>query len=320
VVGLSLLFRIAFGTGIDECYLKYANMNTNTHLPSVRQRKISPLPDITISAIDSETKELLLSFGERQGYEIICIASGSGAYCIDLQHGHIGNNQVFVIRPGQKRRIVLDRCEEGYLFSFSPTLFQTGELELDMAGQGQLLQLFSESGQIILCDEMLEDLRKVANMLLKEFSRLHLFQDELLKRYLKIFLIYLARQITQCVRPIQRTREMELVQQFLRLINQHYRTKKMVAEYANELLISPNYLIEIVRKNTGYAAGFHIRQRIALEAKRMALYSDTSMKEIAYALGYSDPCHFSKFFNTATGVNFSTFKKENKLSFTQPHD
>ena len=291
-------------------------MDTLTHAPSARHQKIIPPPEITVSIIDSEGRALLASFGERQDYEIVCIASGSGTYFIDLQEGHIGNNQIFVIRPGQKRRIVFDRCEEGYLFSFSSTLFQIGELELDMASQSQLLQLFSESGQIILCDEMLEDLCQVANMLLKEFRRLHHFQDELLKRYLKIFLIYLARQFTGRVRPMQRTREMELVQQFLHLLNQQYRTKKMVAEYATELLITPNYLNEIVKRNTGYTAGFHIRQRIALEAKRMALYSDTSMKEIAYDLGYSDPCGFSKFFLTVTGMNFSTFKKEKRLSFT----
>jgi AraC family transcriptional regulator, transcriptional activator of pobA len=258
---------------------------------------------------------MLAPFGECRGYEILYIARGTGAYFIDLRHGQIGNNQVFVIRPGQKRKIVFDRCEEGYLFSFSSALFGIGETEIDMIGQTQLLQAFSESGQIILSDEMLEDLREVVNMLLKEFHRLHPFQTELLKRYLKIFLVYLARHLNERARSIRRNREWELVHQFLQLLNQHYREKKMVAEYANEIFITANYLNEIVKKNTGYTASFHIRQRIALEAKRMALYSDVTMKKIAYDLGYSDPCHFSKFFLTVTGMNFSTFKKEKRFCF-----
>jgi YesN/AraC family two-component response regulator len=184
-----------------------------------------------------------------------------------------------------------------------------------MIGQTQLLRALSESGQIILSAEMLEDLREVVILLLKEFHRLHPFQAELLKRYLKIFLVYLARPLTGLDRPIQRNRELDLVQQFQQLLNQHYRAKKMVSEYANELFINANYLNEIVKKNTGYTASFHIRQRVALEAKRMALYSDVTMKKIAYDLGYSDPCHFSKFFQAVTGTNFSTFKKEIRLSF-----
>ena len=76
------------------------------------------------------------------------------------------------------------------------------------------------------------------------------------------------------------------------------------------LSVTPNYLNEVVKKNTGRTAGHHIRQRVALEAKRMGRYSDIAMKEIAYNLGFSDCGHFSKFFKTATGVNFSDFKKE----------
>jgi len=65
----------------------------------------------------------------------------------------------------------------------------------------------------------------------------------------------------------------------------------------------------IVKKHTQHSAGYHIRQRIVLEAKRLAIYSDVCMKEIAYLLGFSDTAHFSKFFKKSTGINFSEFKR-----------
>jgi YesN/AraC family two-component response regulator len=34
------------------------------------------------------------------------------------------------------------------------------------------------------------------------------------------------------------------------------------------------------------------------------------MKQIGYYLGFDDMAHFSKFFKTATGMNFTDFKKE----------
>ena len=86
----------------------------------------------------------------------------------------------------------------------------------------------------------------------------------------------------------------------------------MVADYACQLFITPNYLNEIVKKTTDYSAGYHIRQRIALEAKRQAMYSPLSIKEVAYYLGFTDTAHFSKFFKNTTGKNFSDFKKESK--------
>ena len=78
--------------------------------------------------------------------------------------------------------------------------------------------------------------------------------------------------------------------------------------YAAQLFVTANYLNKIVKKCTGFSAGHHIRQRVVLEAKRMARYSDTNMKEIAYDLGFLDSAHFSKFFKSGAGSNFSDFK------------
>ncbi|WP_409998185.1 helix-turn-helix domain-containing protein [Escherichia coli] len=45
------------------------------------------------------------------------------------------------------------------------------------------------------------------------------------------------------------------------------------------------------------------------EAKRMAIYSETSMKEIAYSLGFDNLAHFSKFFKNNSGSSFSNYRK-----------
>jgi AraC-like DNA-binding protein len=66
----------------------------------------------------------------------------------------------------------------------------------------------------------------------------------------------------------------------------------------------------VIKKNTGVSAGHLIRQRVVLEAKRLARYSGAGMKEIAYDLGFNDSAHFSRFFKSIAGTNFSDFKKE----------
>lgn len=83
----------------------------------------------------------------------------------------------------------------------------------------------------------------------------------------------------------------------------------MVTDYADELIVTPNYLNEVIKKITGFPASHHIQQRIVLEAKRQAAYSNLSMKEVAYQLGFDDMAHFSKFFKNASGQSFTDFKK-----------
>ena len=144
----------------------------------------------------------------------------------------------------------------------------------------------------------------------KEYNNSQLFSIEILRRYLKIFLLTLTRHFEDHFQVIHQTRNMELVQQFMSLLDKRFKTQKMVAAYARDLYVTPNYLNEIIKKTTGFPAGYHIRQRVVLEAKRLAQYSNMCMKEIAYTLDFADSAHFSKFFKTVTGSNFSDFKKE----------
>jgi AraC-like DNA-binding protein len=100
-------------------------------------------------------------------------------------------------------------------------------------------------------------------------------------------------------------------------VEQKFITHKKVTEYADHLAVTPNYLNEIVKRASGFPASHHIQQRIVLEAKRHATYSDSSMKEIAYHLGFDDIAHFSKFFKNVVGQSFTDFKKQSSCRFGQ---
>ena len=154
------------------------------------------------------------------------------------------------------------------------------------------------------------DVSEIMTKMLKEFENDYSFKAELLKRYFKIFLIYVSRQFENRQQYADQSRETELTRSFMELLEKKFKEKKMVAEYAAELYITPNYLNGIVKKHTGFSAGYHIRQRVVLEAKRLGRYSDAGMKEIAYSLGFVDSSHFSKFFKAVSGMNFTDFKKE----------
>ena len=93
------------------------------------------------------------------------------------------------------------------------------------------------------------------------------------------------------------------------LLEQKFKTNKKVSDYAALLFVTPNYLNEIIKHATGNSAGFHIRQKVALEAVRQTKLTGASMKEVAGRLGFNDNAHFSKFFKKVAGRNFSDLKK-----------
>jgi len=94
-----------------------------------------------------------------------------------------------------------------------------------------------------------------------------------------------------------------------------------VSEYAGDLRISATHLNRVVKKLTGKTASSIIHEHILREAKRLAMESGSSMKEAAYALGFNDHYHFSRFFRSHCGITYSDYKngigtKENLRTIT----
>jgi AraC-like DNA-binding protein len=76
-------------------------------------------------------------------------------------------------------------------------------------------------------------------------------------------------------------------------------TVKYLAEMVN---LSPGYLGDLLKKETGLNAQEHIHQYIIEEAKNILLNSSQSISEIAFQLGFDYPQYFSRLFKQKTGT------------------
>jgi AraC family transcriptional activator of pobA len=251
-------------------------------------------------------------------FRVIWIQQGKGQFSLDWNQFPISPNRLFFVRPGQEYRIMTTDHSTGVIMYFKESFLNMCDPEFDAVCHSLLLRLAAIGQGIAIADDLVPDVQSVFVQLLKESGGNHLFRTEVLKRYLKIFLIYLTRQLEDTRIVTKPARNADIVQRFFTLLEQHYKVKKMVVDYAEMLRYSPNYLNETVKKTTGKSAGRHIRQRIVLEAKRKATYSDFCMKEIAYNLGFCDLAHFSKFFKSEAGINFTEYRKVHYLPSMEP--
>lgn len=249
-------------------------------------------------------------------FEIIWVIKGKGTHFVDLQQSSVENNNLLFIKPGQVHCLNLNGATEGYVISFTESFLSIEGQESNSTYHTSLFNMFASSDTIPIDRDALPDMKNIVEKMIIEFNSDNLFRAEIIRRYFKILLIYITRQVEGGIEFTRPTRNIEIVQQFMGLLEKNYKEQKMVSDYASRLSVTPNYLNEIIKKTTGFSAGHHIRQRIALEAKRQATYSGQCMKEIAYFLGFYDMAHFSKFFKNTTGMNFSDFKKEKCLLAT----
>jgi len=273
------------------------------------QNGVLPFKVQTIKDFTEEQDDINEGPHSHNYYEMVWLTKGTGTLYVDMREHTIASNTIFCLRPHQAHQFQIQDGMEGFVFSFSDSFFKMDDYDFGWTGHASLFQLFSEGRAIGTTLEMEEDMKEIVLKMIKELQNQYSYGIELLRRYFKIFLIYLAR-LDENTQSVEQSRETERVKSFMELLDKDFKEKKMVAEYARQLMVTPNYLNMIVKKNTGFSAGHHIRQRVVLEAKRMGRYSGAAMKEIAYDLGFLDSAHFSKFFKAFAGINFSEFKKE----------
>lgn len=70
---------------------------------------------------------------------------------------------------------------------------------------------------------------------------------------------------------------------------------------ANQVHLSPSYLSDLLKKETGKNARDHIHFYLIEEAKNILLSTNKSVGEIAYLLGFEYPQYFNKLFKQKTG-------------------
>jgi len=83
-------------------------------------------------------------------------------------------------------------------------------------------------------------------------------------------------------------------------------TLKKLAAYVQ---ISPVYLSSLIKKETNHSLSFHINLCRIEESKRLLVYSNKSMQEIAYDIGYTYQTHYNTVFKKFEGQTPLAYRK-----------
>ena len=150
-------------------------------------------------------------------------------------------------------------------------------------------------------------------MFMMEFQSRDNLQIEMLQMMLKRLLILGTRIYKEQSRTTNVDIEStDLIREFNYLVDVHFRTKHTVAEYATLLHKSPKTLSNYFSNNYNKSPIKIIQDRIIMEARRLLLYSEKPIKEIAYEIGFESIQSFSRFFKGKEGISPSKYKVINE--------
>jgi AraC family transcriptional activator of pobA len=241
-------------------------------------------------------------------YQIVWISRGSGLFNIDLEEYRIEGDTVYTIPTGRFHQILSNDHLSGYVLSFNLDFLCLG---IETTGQPLFQEISSELKTVrrYTIKQGDRSLPKILSEINTVFKANSMLRREILSGLLKLFLTYVKKQSTSIREEEVSSPRIKLVNKFYAKLDDQFRIKKQVSDYANELFVSPSYLTDVVKKVTGHSASYHIQQRTVQEAKRLIMYNDVTLKMVAYSLGFEDISHFSKYFKKAAGMNFTDFRK-----------
>jgi AraC-like DNA-binding protein len=99
---------------------------------------------------------------------------------------------------------------------------------------------------------------------------------------------------------------------FLRILEANFRRNEGVSFYADKMNMSERNLNLICKNNFQKSVSEIIETRKLIEAKRMLLYSDKSISEIGYELGYNEKSYFTRVFHAKMDITPTRFKELSK--------
>jgi AraC-like DNA-binding protein len=164
-----------------------------------------------------------------------------------------------------------------------------------------------------LTAEQSDSLNDIVRVFCKESCIQDNLQEEMLRILLKRFIITCTRfarekySITH-----EKEKSFDMVRQFYVLVDNHYKEKKQVQEYADLLHRSPKTLTNLFASYGLPSPLRIIHERLLTEAKRLLLYTHKSAKEIADILGFEDLAAFSRFYKKMTSESITDYRNREK--------
>lgn len=244
-------------------------------------------------------------------YTVLFIEEAIGSHYVDFKEYPFSKQEVYFVGPGQVHQVVLTEKPRGWVFTFSTDFLVENNIPESFISNIRLFKSFGEAPPIKIDTNTFEHLSGIVAEMQACSVPVLRYSNRALGALLQLFLIYCNN--STAVNQSQLDEENAgvcILRDFKNLVETRYQEWHKVSSYAEQIHITPKHLSQTVKNITGKSAKEVIQDRLLLEAKRLLLHTDLSIKEVAYKIGYEEPLHFSGFFKKKAGVSPSNFREK----------
>ena len=134
------------------------------------------------------------------------------------------------------------------------------------------------------------------------------YQNKIIRSILQAFICYITSIFSSDKDINKHNRNEEIFRQFIQLTIKHFKDRKKLDFYAQNLYVSTKYLCDIIKRTSGHTPREWIDHYTILEAKILLQTTDMTTEQISYELNFPNASFFCKFFRKNVGMTTKEYR------------
>lgn len=247
-------------------------------------------------------------------YQIIWFQKGNSKHFIDFKTIETCNNSLLFINKDNVQKFDTNSNSEGKVLLFTDSFLCKTKTDIELLKSNILFNDLISIPKIKI-SKVLNPITEVFKSIQTELNNeTDAFQADILRNHLRNLLSHSERERRkQGFEELKKNKNLEYLLQLKDAIDTHYVSQKSVKFYADILNTTPKRLNQATKAVLDVNPKEVIRQRVLLEAKRLLVHTNDSIKEIGFCLGFEEPTNFVKYFKQNLSKTPAEFR-ENFIS------
>ncbi len=246
-------------------------------------------------------------FGRRH-YYLIILSIGESKVHYDDHTFHLDGVCLLLLNPHIPYSTeIVSGNQTGYSCVFTENFIQPA-VRLDSLQQSPLFKP-SATPVFKLDAQQQSQLTGIFETMIEQEESDYLYKDDLMRNYIQL-IVHKALQMRPAEHYMQyNNASLRIVTHFMEMLERQFPIEnlneplqlKKAQDYASRLSIHVNSLNRATKEITGKSTTTIIAERLTAEAISLLRYTDWSIADIAFTLGFEYPNYFSNFLKKTTG-------------------
>ena len=249
----------------------------------------------------------ILAEAMEKSLTVLWFESGLNELIIDGEERVFKKNQIVFFT--EFHRVKVKRIEKIRYLKYNQPFYCVQDKDIEVACKGMLFFGASTLPVVTIPNDLLDTFETIWKLFNIEIQTADHLQFNMLQMMLKRYLILCTRMYKKQENYPELKVESDIVREFNFLVENHFKTRHSLSDYAALMNKSKKTISNIFSKIGSKTPLQYIQDRKMLEARRLLQYSDLQVQEIAYEIGYHDIQTFSRFFKNNEGISPSKFKE-----------